>query len=166
MNLFLLRHSKSSLIASDINDHDRPLSKEGLIDSSIICKYIIDNNIMFDFILCSSSLRTIETLNSIKINNKKAFKKIKVDPELYLAPETYISKKVIELDYKNILVIGHNPGISRFISILSASDYIDYPPTTFAKFSLVNDSASYNEVVVEFVLTADNGKISYFANFQ
>lgn len=70
-----MRHAKSSWDLPNLDDHDRPLNKRGVNSAKLICEFFIKKKIKFDLVYCSSSKRTMQTLNilSKKINFKKLF---------------------------------------------------------------------------------------------
>ena len=63
MKIFLVRHAKSSWNKINLDDHERPLSKRGISDAILMRKYLIGLNVNFEKILCSSSVRTKQTLD-------------------------------------------------------------------------------------------------------
>ena len=64
MNLYLLRHAKSSW-ENFVDDHSRVLEKKGKNDAITLASFINDKKIQFDITLCSSAARTKETLDLI-----------------------------------------------------------------------------------------------------
>ncbi|HCC25288.1 MAG TPA: hypothetical protein DEP85_07270, partial [Holosporales bacterium] len=60
--LFLLRHTHAEERGTTISDYDRPLEERGLTEALDVANYIKSKNLSFDFVMCSSSLRTQQTL--------------------------------------------------------------------------------------------------------
>ncbi len=120
--LILLRHAKSELPSVSQKDFDRRLSDKGRID---IVKVSVAFNLLGiqpDAILCSSSTRTRETLETyLKVSGVKT--KILYLDELYHASASEILNIVnqYENQYNHIMVVGHNFGISTLADRLSKS---------------------------------------------
>lgn len=64
--LILLRHGKSSWADSSLKDHDRPLNEHGRSASASLASKLHLVGWLPDLILCSDSVRTRETLNTMK----------------------------------------------------------------------------------------------------
>ena len=73
MKLYLLRHAKSSW-ASYEDDHERKLSERGLEDAKTLGFHLKQLNLYFDLTICSSAIRTKETLEIIRHNHSTGFK--------------------------------------------------------------------------------------------
>ena len=113
MKIFLVRHAKSSWNNINLDDHERPLSKRGISDA------ILMRN--FEKILCSSSVRTKQTLDLL-IDNIDQYNGIQYLDELYHASADQLKKIINNLsDDKNYMIISHNPGITNFINFIDAS---------------------------------------------
>ena len=91
LNLYVMRHSKSSWNEHNINDFERPLSKRGRKDIKLIIAFLKKKKITFDLACVSSSKRTKQTFKLLK-------KKIKIEKELF-------SKKLYLSDADKILSI-------------------------------------------------------------
>ena len=110
MNLVLTRHAKSSWDNLHLTDHDRPLSKRGREDAMLIAKYLATYKFTFKTILCSTSIRTSETL---EIFLKYIYKvdQIKYVYDLYHASVETIRREIMSLDTGGTyMLLGHNPG--------------------------------------------------------
>tara|TARA_X000000368_G_scaffold315283_1_gene252794 strand:+ start:91 stop:552 length:462 start_codon:yes stop_codon:yes gene_type:complete len=121
MKIFLVRHAKSSWNNINLDDHERPLSKRGISDAILMRKYLIGLNVNFEKILCSSSVRTKQTLDLL-IDNIDQYNGIQYLDELYHASADQLKKIINNLsDDKNYMIISHNPGITNFINFIDAS---------------------------------------------
>ena len=121
-------------MSSLIDDHSRPLSDTGKEDASTLAKYISDNKICFDLTLCSTSDRTKETLTIIKDRSIDSFREINYLDELYNASKDKILEVISRRTNQSILVVGHNPGISKLISDFAGLDESSFPPCVFSNF--------------------------------
>ncbi len=133
LKIFLLRHAESPM-SSLIDDHSRPLSDTGKEDASTLAKYICDNKLYFDLTLCSTSDRTRETLKIIKDCSRDSFREISYLDELYNASKNKILEVISRYTNQSILVVGHNPGISKLISHFAGLDESSFPPCVFSNF--------------------------------
>ena len=66
LNLYVMRHSKSSWNVANIIDFERPLSSKGKKDIKFIIKFLKNKKTKFDFAYVSSSKRTTHTFKLLK----------------------------------------------------------------------------------------------------
>lgn len=117
--IYFLRHAKSdwNLYINDntFKDFDRPLSNKGVNNAKKIGKFIRQKKPIIDCVVCSSSIRTVETLKLIKESLNKT--KISIIDELYTFDFLKFTKLIYKFDnqYNNILIIGHNPAMHTTI---------------------------------------------------
>jgi phosphohistidine phosphatase len=112
MRLHLLRHAKSSWDDEGLADHDRPLAKRGRRAAQLIADHIREKAMAPDVVLCSSSLRTRETLDRIARSLPPATP-VEVEAELYAASAERLLARIRALpdEVGSAMVIGHNPGL-------------------------------------------------------
>ena len=147
MNLYLLRHAKSSWESYE-DDHERVLSDRGRKDACTLGEYLCKNNINFENTLCSSSHRTRETISIINTVSPHSIHEINYLDSLYHASSNKIKEIIQNHDNKSLLIVGHNPGISELISDLLKSNIIDYPTCVFAQFNLISQDIDNAEVQI------------------
>ena len=135
-NLFLLRHAKSSWSDPSIADFHRPLSKRGISNALSLSKYISEHQIIFDLILTSPSERTQATLDLI-FTEKDFLSKIKFQEAIYHAEMSALLELIKDQNNlkKNILIIGHNPGLHLLIEHLTRTLIKEFPTCGFVKLS-------------------------------
>jgi phosphohistidine phosphatase len=135
-NLFLLRHAKSSWSDLSTADFHRPLSKRGISNALLLSKYISEHQIIFDLILSSPSERTQATLDLI-YTEKDFLSKIKFQEAIYHAEMSSLLELIKDQNNlkKNILVIGHNPGLHLLIEYLTKTLIEKLPTCGFVKLS-------------------------------
>ncbi|MCE3232442.1 MAG: phosphoglycerate mutase protein [Rickettsiaceae bacterium] len=150
--LYLLRHAKSDY-PQNVDDHDRPLNKRGQEASKLIGKYIKENNLIPEKILCSDAVRTSMTAKNI---TREAGANITISfmKELYLATPGEILKILAKVDDKvnSVMVVCHNPGVEQLAKLLTASGDANsiaqlktkYPTAGLACFSI--DTESWGEI--------------------
>jgi len=134
-NLFLLRHAKSSWSDPRAGDFHRPLSKRGISNAHLLSKFISNHQIIFDLILSSPSERTQGTLDLViadKTNIKTEFHE-----SIYHAEVSTLIRLLRAQDDsdKNILVLGHNPGLQLLTEHLTQTDIEKFPTSSFVKLS-------------------------------
>jgi phosphohistidine phosphatase len=120
MKLHLLRHAKTNQISPTGKDFDRELLPRAYQQCVELKRYLQDHPIAPKHILCSSAVRTRQTLDQIKA----LFADVPVTflNELYLASAGELLKIINELQSpEDVLLIGHNEGISELASELSAT---------------------------------------------
>jgi len=159
MKLFLLRHSESIQNNDITNDFNRTLSINGNNEANLLANFILRRKLKFNKVLCSSSIRTIQTLNILKENNLSSFENICTTDDLYLAPDKKILKLVRKSNFRSLLIVAHNPGISSLISILNNSQYQDYPTSTLAFFEIDNSKKNLRQVTTEFIVRPKDNMI-------
>jgi phosphohistidine phosphatase len=119
MKLHLLRHAKTNQISPTGKDFDRELLPRAYEQLQEFREFYTQNPFQVGHILCSSAVRTRQTLDQIKA----LFADVPVTflDELYLASAGELLKIINELQSpEDILLIGHNEGISELASELSA----------------------------------------------
>lgn len=120
MKLHLLRHAKTNQISPTGKDFDRELLPKAYEQLQEFREFYTQNPFQVGHILCSSAVRTRQTLDQIK----DLFADVPVTflDELYLASAGELLKIINELQSpEDILLIGHNEGISELASELSAT---------------------------------------------
>jgi phosphohistidine phosphatase len=109
--LHLLRHAKSSH-KDGIEDSERPLNRRGREAARTLGEHLPAVLGSVDLVLCSSALRTRQTLD-LALAQLAPRPRITIEDELYLATWEKLIRRMRRLDERdaNIIVIGHNPGL-------------------------------------------------------
>jgi phosphohistidine phosphatase len=121
--LNLIRHAEAETGLSSKEDFFRSLTDSGIDDIKSLDNYLVHDNFSRHKIICSTSVRTRETLENLK-------KSLNPDSSVIYSPDLYLGtfKKLlntVNLESQNtrmITLIGHNPGLSDLISYL-VGDY-------------------------------------------
>ena len=115
--LHLLRHAKSSA-KENIGDHERPLSRRGREAAQQLGNTLPAAFGALDLILCSSAVRTRETLDLVFAGLSP---RSVVEDELYLATRENLIQRLRLLDDRdvNVMVVGHNPGLHELAIALA-----------------------------------------------
>ena len=112
--LFLLRHAKSGWGDPGLADHDRPLAPRGeraVPKVAAQLSHWLEGPLL---VLCSSARRTRETLAHVESVLTVPLL-VEVERGLYLASASALLERVrgVDGEVDQVLVIGHNPGISE-----------------------------------------------------
>ncbi len=143
--LYIMRHGK----AEDGNnkaDYKRKLISKGIKRNQKIALKLKDKKGKFDAILCSNAERTLETAEIMAIQFDFPLEDIKNYQEFYLAPAIIMLESLYALDntLSNVLLVGHNPGVSELATSLSGQ-LIDWLPTS-ALIALQFDTDKWEEI--------------------
>jgi phosphohistidine phosphatase len=119
--IYLLRHAKSSWDDPSLTDKERPLAPRGRRAGEVMCDYLQLADVEPDLVLCSPSLRTRQTLESVRpaIGSRVM---VKVEPMLYHGGVPDLTERLRRLPDKigKVLLVGHNPSLQSLAISLSA----------------------------------------------
>ncbi len=126
MRLLLLRHAKSDWDEPDLDDIDRPLNARGQAAALTMARYLVDNGLLPNLILCSTSQRTRETLARL-LPSLTGETSIQVMPELYDQSEDDYLGLIRKHGgiAPNLMLIGHNPATELTADSLSGTGDAD-----------------------------------------
>jgi phosphohistidine phosphatase len=114
--LILLRHAKS-VSQFTTSDFNRTLNEKGRKDAPEVSKVFKLLNVQPEIILCSTAIRTKETLALFNMDAPILY----LD-NLYHASASEMLDIILEYQtYKTIMVVGHNFGISNLANQLSTT---------------------------------------------
>lgn len=130
-HLILIRHSKSSWADLGMRDFDRPLKKERTDDAKEMAKHLKKLSLQPDLIICSSALRTKQTVEYFCGPLKYDFNKIVFDMRLYESSAAEYMQVVREVDEKTetLVLVGHNPSITDFVNLFLKNTIYEVPTT-------------------------------------
>ena len=118
--LILMRHAKSDWSGGQSNDHDRPLNPRGRKASAALGNWLRQNDLIPDHVLCSTSIRTQETLLRLDLSDTM---RVQLLRPLYLASAQTLLAMLQTAKGNCVLMLGHNPGIG-----LAAEQLVRRPP--------------------------------------
>jgi len=119
LNLYLLRHAKSSRGGVFTADFERPLSAHGRRDAQALARHMAARRLRPDLILCSPSKRTRETLAPLAAGIAKDARALFEDSLYGGAAAAYLA--LIQQRGEGagaVLLIGHNPAIAALALLL------------------------------------------------
>jgi phosphohistidine phosphatase len=121
--LYLLRHAQSADKQHGQRDIDRELTSQGMREAATIGHFLKKNNYEVNLIISSAAMRAQATAALIHgiLNIEPEFV---IEDELYEASVRNFLQLTCGLDddFKNILMIGHNPYISYFAEYLTKAE--------------------------------------------
>ena len=136
LNLYVMRHSKSSWKNKNLEDYKRPLSKKGKSEIKLVTKFLKNKKTRLDLAYVSSAKRTVQTYK--KLIKKVKINKIIFSKKLYLTNPSAIFKfiKKTKSKYKNIILINHEPSCKNLVLKLIKKKYIKFKKQTFDTSSI------------------------------
>jgi phosphohistidine phosphatase len=120
--LLLMRHAKSSWDRPELADLDRPLAPRGRKAAPLIARYLEDQRLLPDLVLCSHALRVRETwqLMTPVLGGAVACKTLR---SLYSAPPSRLLEPLRRVadEVRVLMAIGHNPGLGGLAAALAGA---------------------------------------------
>lgn len=138
--LYLLRHAKAAP-DDGRGDHERPLTGRGRRDAAEMGREMARRGCRPDVILCSTSQRTVETLDLVLPFLTPA-PVATLEPGLFHASAREIGSRAARLDagIASVLFVGHNPGLEDLALALAGDSRMGrrmaekFPTCAFAAF--------------------------------
>lgn len=129
--ILLLRHAKSAWSDARLDDHDRPLNGRGERAAKAVADHLARLGPRPDLILCSTAVRTRQTLMPLLKRLADPAPPISLEDRLYLATEDRLLDRLrlVPDEVSTVLLIAHNDGIARLAELLAGSG----PPDVLAK---------------------------------
>ena len=140
----LLRHAKSSWDDATLEDHDRPIQDKGRGRAANLASWMDDRGIGCDLVLCSTALRTRQTLEVVL--PVLGGPQVRFEPSIYEADaQTLLALlNAVGEEFERVLVIGHDPGLQLLairLAMTATGDALErlkrkYPTSAFALLSM------------------------------
>ena len=131
--LYLIRHAKSSWDDPEIDDFERPLNERGKRDAAKMGQRLKEKMLTPDIVVSSPAIRTLATCKIICEVMGFDQKKLVEVKSLYHASDEEILKVVCSLkdrsgdEEENVLLFGHNPGLTDFANRLLEEKILNIP---------------------------------------
>jgi len=118
--LTLVRHAKSSWSDTSLSDKQRPLNKRGKRDAPIMGRRMLEHGIRPSLIISSPAKRAWNTAKIIATQISYPIEFLQREDSLYLAslPEILDVIALQDNGFNNLMVVGHNPGMTDFANFL------------------------------------------------
>ncbi|CAM5353552.1 SixA phosphatase family protein [Streptomyces aurantiogriseus] len=149
--IVLFRHAKADW--PQVTDHERPLAERGRQDAAVAGRKLTDTGIPIDLALCSTATRTRETWK-LAVQEFPQRPKTVYEERIYEASPGELIALLNETsdDVRNLLLVGHNPGIQGLADILSgtaegdARERMDRRGFPAAAFAVVSFDGSWKSL--------------------
>ena len=158
--LNIIRHAEAENDYSK-NDFERELAERGQEDSKFLDSFLFRYSFKKHKILCSTSIRTLQTYQNLKFSLNEKSRIIFTD-DLYLANVRTIYELIIkESKSYMITIIGHNPGLSDILSFFTGKYDIPDLKTSSVAQIIFNDTKKINEGdgTLKFLIQSKNNEI-------
>jgi phosphohistidine phosphatase len=136
--LVLMRHAKSSWKDTTLLDHQRPLNKRGKRDAARMGRYIGEQGLFLDAMLCSTAVRA-RTTAEIFLQEFPFEGEVQYLDDLYHAdPETILSLLAnLPDEFNTVMVIGHNPDFDSFLeTVCGESEHMPTACIAYIRFPI------------------------------
>ncbi|MBC2600213.1 histidine phosphatase family protein [Puniceicoccus vermicola] len=122
--LILIRHAKSGWEHPHLNDFDRPLDDRGLRDAPKMAKRFGPRWDAPDLLISSPAIRAYQTSQFFREEWNLPWERYLLQDAIYEAtPETLLAVlQQFDDQAQRIALVGHNPGISSLLHLLSGED--------------------------------------------
>lgn len=140
--LYLVRHGKSSWADPRQSDFDRPLNARGERDVPFMAKLFAAKGGPVQPIVTSPAVRALTTAHlfadALDLSNGDLLQ----EQALYLADVPTLLRVVNALpdDRPEVMLFGHNPGLTEFVHYLTGGGPDNLPTTGMARIDLPFDS--------------------------
>ncbi|MGH4027310.1 SixA phosphatase family protein [Actinomycetota bacterium Odt1-20B] len=116
--IVLFRHAKADW--PQVSDHERPLAERGRKDAPVAGRKLADSGIPFDLALCSTAARTRETWK-LAVQELPSRPRTVYEERVYEASPGELIAVLNETpdDVRNLILIGHNPGVQGLADVLA-----------------------------------------------
>ena len=132
--LTLVRHAKSSRDYPELSDFERPLNPRGRKEAPLIATRLRKADIKPDLLVSSPATRAITTARLFAEELNLHLDEIVLNPHIYEASAWTLLHIVRGLppEYDDVMLFGHNPGISNLARDLARECPFDEMPTSAA----------------------------------
>lgn len=155
MNIFILRHaSAGERRPNPVLDHKRPLDKEGKRHCLQLAHVLNASKIQFDLIVSSPLKRSLQTASLV--GTEMGYES-QILMSNALAPEASFpefQRLLSEFkEYENLLLVGHNPNLTRFLAgLLVPANTTTLPQIRLRKGSIARVSWSRGPAMLQWLL--------------
>jgi len=131
MNLWVIRHAKSSWDDPSQADFDRPLNGRGKRDGKRMIKWMREQSLRPGRLISSDAVRARATTEFVRTGYEIDAHQVDFDHRLYLAEPATMLDVIRELpdDCASVGLVGHNPGSTEFVNAMVGNGVVDELPT-------------------------------------
>jgi len=147
-NLFLIRHAQTEKFSETNLDIHRKLTSEGMKVASLLGKYLKDEGVNPDAIVCSPAERARMTAELVAGQVGYALNEIQTVDGLYQASVRELVEYMCNFNqkYKTVILVGHNPTLCYTADYLCQEEisgmspgsviHVDFPIDSWADLSV------------------------------
>ncbi len=119
--LYLVRHAKSSWADITVDDHDRPLRNRGRRRAARLAGWLEERSLGCDLVLCSTALRTRQTLEILLPVLADA--EVRYEEDLYHGDARHLVSLLRRTPpaMERVMVVGHDPVLQMTAQYLAAT---------------------------------------------
>src|SRR4029450_13070844 len=112
LTLSLLRHAKSSWDDASLEDFERPLAKRGESAAPRMGRFMAEQGLAPQLILCSPAVRARQTLDLV-LPHLAGGPTVVYEDNFYLdAPSVLLARlRKVEGKVSHVMIVGHDPGM-------------------------------------------------------
>lgn len=136
--LILLRHAHAEPADTGQADFDRALSSHGLSEAEAAGRWLCEQRLVPDRVLCSPARRARETLETVLA--LAGYVEQRLEPRIYEATPGTLAAIIDEhREAERLLMVGHNPGLEQLVALMhsgQSGDYRGMPTTAIAVLTL------------------------------
>ncbi len=121
--LYLLRHAKSDWGDPSLVDHERPLNARGRRATELLAAHLAERRISPELVLCSSAVRTRQTLDGIRPGFGDPGPRTEIEEGLYSTTAGAMLDRAREISAEvgSAMLIGHSPATHDLAVLLAGS---------------------------------------------
>lgn len=136
--LTLVRHAKSSRDYPELSDFERPLNPRGRKEAPAIAGRLRKADIKPDLLVSSPATRAITTARIFAEELNLHLDEIVLNPHIYEASAWTLLHIVRSLpsDLEDVMLFGHNPGISRLAQDLAECPFDEMTTSAAVRIEL------------------------------
>jgi len=144
--LFIVRHAKSSWDSPGLDDFDRPLNNRGKRNAPEMGQRLALRNVKPEALITSPAKRAAATARRIADEISFPLSEIQKEPLFYHGSiSNFISVlKSVNDKISQLMIFGHNPGLTDLTNHLSGSDIYNIPTCGIAEIDF--DIASWQDL--------------------
>jgi phosphohistidine phosphatase SixA len=123
--LILLRHAHAEPATPGQSDLDRPLSPQGLAEAEAAARWLAEQGLVPDRVLCSPARRARETLEAVL--GTLGYVEQRLEDRIYEATAGTLADLADQhREAERLLMVGHNPGFERLAALMHSGQSGDY----------------------------------------
>lgn len=159
--LTLVRHAKSSWNDAGLSDRERPLNDRGERDAPEMGRRIAKHGIRPSLIVTSPAVRARTTARMIAQEINYPIEFLQRENSLYLASLDDLLDVVMQQEdgFNNLMVVGHNPGLTEFANFLVPGITNNLPTAGVVTVQMDRDDWSLYEQPATELLVHDYPKL-------